>query len=420
MNDDLSEQTQAVLSTMRKHAPWPAVLDAGGFKQLAQERWRTPGGDLVQIVTDKLGARLCLATPRDGDWLSNPRSCGAVFAHLHHQDDWQAAADDVVSAAVGSADATAAARSLPAEVLAEVARLASPAVAVPAEPPVGGRMGNVADTPDPKNDGAPGTRHSGLLRLTAAADITPMSQSWLWHPYIPLGALTLLAGREQVGKSTCSLALAADVTQGRLAGEYLSRPRSVVVVATEDSWETTIVPRLMAAGADLTRVFKLSAVSSFDKDQEGVVNLPDDLTDFEHLITDNDIAFVVLDPLMSRLSDKLDTHRDGSVRRGLEPLVGVAQRTEAALLGLIHVNKTDHHRPADDGDGLPCLQCRSPVHPLRGDRPRRPRRSVHAAGQEQPHQHSGPDDDLHHRVCCGGGTGEREPSRRCRAVGRAE
>jgi len=170
--------------------------------------------------------------------------------------------------------------------------------------------------------------------------ITPVRQKWLWDELIPIGALTLLAGREQVGKSTCALELAAEVTRGGLPGEYEGIPRNVAVIATEDSWESTILPRLMAAGADLNRVIKLFTVSASDETQEGAVALPDDLAAFEELVEAQEIALVILDPLISRLTSKLDTHRDGDVRQALEPLVAVAQRTGVALLGLIHVNKT--------------------------------------------------------------------------------
>jgi hypothetical protein len=42
---------------------------------------------------------------------------------------------------------------------------------------------------------------------------------------------------------------------------------------------------------------------------------------------------------MSRLEDNLDSHKDGEVRRALEPLAGVADKTRMAVLGLIHHNK---------------------------------------------------------------------------------
>ena len=37
----------------------------------------------------------------------------------------------------------------------------------------------------------------------------------------------------------------------------IGHPRAVLVCATEDSWEHTIVPRLIAADADLTFVYRV-------------------------------------------------------------------------------------------------------------------------------------------------------------------
>ena len=75
---------------------------------------------------------------------------------------------------------------------------------------------------------------------------------WLWEDKIPLGEITLLAGREGLGKSTIAYTLAAWITQGTMKGWFKGEPRDVIVIATEDSWEHTITPRLMAAGADLS------------------------------------------------------------------------------------------------------------------------------------------------------------------------
>ena len=94
-------------------------------------------------------------------------------------------------------------------------------------------------------------------------------------------------------------------------------------------WDDTIVPRLMAAGADLKRVIRLTPPPI----------LPDDLDKLGLLIDERDVALVILDPLLSRLNPKLNTHVDGEVRQGLEPLKAWAETRKIAILGLVHVNK---------------------------------------------------------------------------------
>lgn len=175
------------------------------------------------------------------------------------------------------------------------------------------------------------------LGLTPASTIKVRPVRWLWEGRVPLGSLTLLGGREGIGKSTIGYTLAAQVTRGTLPGVYFGQPRAVIVAATEDSWEHTIVPRLMAAEADLDRVYRVDVTT-----EEGVyasLTLPVDLLALENAVNEVDAALILLDPLLSRLSAKLDTHKDAEVRIALEPLTTLADRCGAAVIGLIHVNK---------------------------------------------------------------------------------
>ena len=173
-------------------------------------------------------------------------------------------------------------------------------------------------------------------------DIKPQRVRWLWKSWISTGSLTLLSGREGSGKSTFAYSIAAQVTRGTLPGQYHGKPRGVVIVATEDSLEKTIVPRLLAHGADLGLVafFEVKTPQGFDSE----VTLPDDLEAVEAAVksqADTGTPFVLatLDPLISRLGVDLDSHKDAEVRVGLEPLVALADRNDLAVVGLIHHNK---------------------------------------------------------------------------------
>ena len=84
--------------------------------------------------------------------------------------------------------------------------------------------------------------------------------------------------------------------------------------ATEDSWSHTIVPRLMAADADLTMVYRVE-VKLADDIHVGL-QLPKDIRQVEAIARDKDAVLLILDPLMSRLEVGLDTHKDGEVRAG--------------------------------------------------------------------------------------------------------
>lgn len=176
----------------------------------------------------------------------------------------------------------------------------------------------------------------GKLYLKMLDTTTPRKAKWAWENKLPLGALSLVAGREGIGKSTVVFDIAARMTKGELEGDLFGKPKGVVIVATEDSWEEKIAPSLIYAGVDQKRV---GYVTSTHEDWFTDVVLPDDLDEIEAMCEQVDAGLLVFDPLTSRLARDIDTHKDSDVRRGLEPLAGFARKTGVSCLGLIHVNK---------------------------------------------------------------------------------
>jgi hypothetical protein len=181
------------------------------------------------------------------------------------------------------------------------------------------------------------------LRATKISDIRMTATRWLWEDgpncWIPMGHLVGLGGREGVGKSTVCADLVAKVTRGLLPGDFYGAPKSVIIVSTEDDWSATIKPRLVAAGADLERVFQVKSIDV--NGLEGTLSLPEDLKRLEEIIREHDMALVILDPLLTLVNKGLDTHKDAEVRRALEPVVRMAHNTGASLIGLVHVNKSN-------------------------------------------------------------------------------
>ena len=176
------------------------------------------------------------------------------------------------------------------------------------------------------------------LTLTSLEGTKMLNVMWLWQARVPCAMFGLFAGREGYGKSLIVAWLIAQVTRGTLDGDYKKQPRNVVICATEDSFAHTIVPRLFAAGADLRRVFR---VDVREDDFDGSLNLPIDVPALQEQIIEREISLIVLDPLTSRLSDRLDTHKDADTRRALEPLTKLADLTGASVLGLIHLSKSN-------------------------------------------------------------------------------
>lgn len=185
---------------------------------------------------------------------------------------------------------------------------------------------------------ADATERRQRILLTPASAIKPRRVRWLWDGRIAYGTLALLAGREGLGKSTLAYQVGADITRGQLDGEDKGNPRAVIICASEDSWEHTIVPRLIAAGADLDLVYRVE-IATHDDVNRGL-SLPKDFLEVAWAAEQTGAGLLVLDPLMSIIDSRLDTHRDRELRQALEPLAKLADKSRMAVLGLIHHNKS--------------------------------------------------------------------------------
>lgn len=159
-------------------------------------------------------------------------------------------------------------------------------------------------------------------------------QDWL-----PCGSLTLLAGREGLGKSTLAVAVCAQITRGELEGELFGTPRNILYVHTEDAREFTVAPRLIAAGADMDRVLFVDVQTELTDD--GTLILPYDTLALEKVIAEHDVALVVLDAATSSMSSELSGKDDRAVRQYLEPLSQLAGRQNCVVFGLCHFGKRD-------------------------------------------------------------------------------
>lgn len=92
--------------------------------------------------------------------------------------------------------------------------------------------------------------------LTPAASIKPVAIRWLWPGWVARGKLTVLAGAGGSGKTTLAIGLIGTLTSGGRwpDGDICREPGNALIWSSEDDPADTLVPRLMAAGADLSRV----------------------------------------------------------------------------------------------------------------------------------------------------------------------
>jgi len=159
-----------------------------------------------------------------------------------------------------------------------------------------------------------------------------------------LGKTNLVAGQPGGGKSQLTVAMAAPVSTGSNWPDGASCPQgSTIFISCEDDVGDTIVPRLLAAGADLSRVHVLDWVRKPAPDgqsfEQHLFNLSRDVQTLQAFVEEvGDVRLIVIDPISAYVGG-IDSHKAADVRGALAPLQTLAAETGAAVVLVAHLNK---------------------------------------------------------------------------------
>ena len=184
--------------------------------------------------------------------------------------------------------------------------------------------------------------------LVSAGEIEPDRIDWLWEPYLPAGAVTLMAGAPGCGKSFLSTALAASLSQGLTP--FHRRPTGKVrtaILSLEDDPARTIVPRLKACGADLGEIVifdqhhreaDLLETLSMREGTEGEL-----LRVLREGVKLHGIRLVIIDTLTAFTPARVDGHEAVAVRQMMKPLARFASDCGVGVLVICHARKRSSH-----------------------------------------------------------------------------
>ena len=186
-----------------------------------------------------------------------------------------------------------------------------------------------------------------LPQVIDLTQLTPKKVPSLWQPYVP-AKFCLLDGKPDVGKSQLYLYLTACLTRGEpffTEDTDLTRePGNVIIVQAEDDIEDTFLPRLHAAGADLSRVILLQSTwttpPARGKTTKGKITF-NDLEALHIAAKQYASKLIVLDPFNAFVAGK-GTNTSHSMRPLMENLMHLATMHACPVLVVRHISK--HHR----------------------------------------------------------------------------
>lgn len=184
--------------------------------------------------------------------------------------------------------------------------------------------------------------------LVTAEGIDPDRIDWIWEPYLPAGAVTLMAGAPGCGKSFLSIALAAELSRGRTPFHRRGTGKiPAAILSLEDDPARTIVPRLKACGADLGEIVifdwrhpeadPLDSLSMREGTEGELLRV------LREGVKMHGLRLVIIDTLTAFTPARMDGNEAVAVRQMMKPLARFAAECGVGVLVICHARKRSSH-----------------------------------------------------------------------------
>lgn len=147
---------------------------------------------------------------------------------------------------------------------------------------------------------------------------------------IVANGLSILEGDPNCGKSTFLAHLVASITTGKpWLGRKKQQPRNVLWLFAEDAASSMVLPRLVAAGADVSRVKKP------EPDCDGMIRqlcFPRSMPVLYELVARFDLALVIIEPVVSYVEVDCNLNVEQLARSVMDPLNQMGIRTNCCVI----------------------------------------------------------------------------------------
>jgi putative DNA primase/helicase len=182
----------------------------------------------------------------------------------------------------------------------------------------------------------------GVEKLASrdAAGVQERQIPWLWRGVIPTHMATSLTGDPGLGKTLVAVDLAARISSGAEFPVY-DRPSlavrgRVLYVSSEGVPEMILVPRLRAAGADLSKV-RIIEGAYLRNGELSMFDVTRDLPILEQeAMSFGDVKLLVVDPIASFLPDRINPNQQNQVRRAMDLISNLAYKLGTAAVIAMH------------------------------------------------------------------------------------
>ena len=184
--------------------------------------------------------------------------------------------------------------------------------------------------------------------LVSAGEIEPGRIDWIWEPYLPAGAVTLMAGAPGCGKSFLSIALAASLSRGLTPFHGRGTGKiPAAILSLEDDPARTIVPRLKACGADLGEIvifdWRHPEADSLDSLSMREGTEGELLRVLREGVKMHGLRLVIIDTLTAFTPARMDGNEAVAVRQMMKPLARFASECGVGVLVICHARKRSSH-----------------------------------------------------------------------------